>query len=134
MNSSKGQHCGLFDESNCHATYVHWITLNVWDQEQVMMLQTVANLWMSQCSPYQAVTGKIYHLKQHFLPRAVAWRFTKIKEVLLKNTQVVIWSNYHHATRKWMTVWTYLSIHSFFFYLPHILEREHWRHYWNQSF
>ena len=31
------------------------------------------------CSPYQVVTGKIYHLKQHFLLRATAWRFTKIK-------------------------------------------------------
>ena len=124
MNSSKGQHCGLFDESNCHATYVHWITLNVWDQEQVMMWQTVANLWMSQCSPYQAVTGKIYHLKQHFLPRAVAWRFTKIKEVLLKNTQVLIWSGFTHATRKWKNnMEKYLSIHSFSLYGPRILER-----------
>ena len=25
-----------------------------------------------QCSPYNAVTGKIYHLKQHFLPPATA--------------------------------------------------------------
>ena len=25
-----------------------------------------------QCSPYQAVTGKIYRLKQHFLPPATA--------------------------------------------------------------
>ena len=40
---------------------------------------------MKQCSPYQAVTGKIYRLKQHFLPPATAWRFTKIKEVVLKN-------------------------------------------------
>ena len=32
-----------------------------------------------QCSPYQAVTGKIYRLKQHFLPPAAAKRFTKIK-------------------------------------------------------
>ena len=31
-----------------------------------------------QCSPYHAVTGKIYYLKQHFLPPATAWRFTKI--------------------------------------------------------
>ena len=43
-----------------------------------------------QCSPYQAITGKIYRLKQHFLPPAMALRFTKIKEVLLKNTLVVI--------------------------------------------
>ena len=43
-----------------------------------------------QYSPYQAVTGKIYRLKRHFLPPATACRFTKIKEVPLKNTQVVI--------------------------------------------
>ena len=41
------------------------------------------------------VTGKIYRLKQHFLPPATVWRFTKIKEVLLKNTQVVIQSDSH---------------------------------------
>ena len=28
-----------------------------------------------QCSPYHTVTCKIYHLKQHFLPPATAWRF-----------------------------------------------------------
>ena len=32
-----------------------------------------------QCSPLQAVTGKIYRLKQHFLPPATAWSATKIK-------------------------------------------------------
>ena len=41
------------------------------------------------------VTGKIYCQKQHFLPPATVWRFTKIKEVLLKNTQVVIQSDSH---------------------------------------
>ena len=47
-----------------------------------------------QCSPYHVVTVKIFCLKQHFLwPATTAWRFTKIKQVALKNTQVVIWSN-----------------------------------------
>ena len=32
-----------------------------------------------QCSPYQAVTGEIYRLKQHFLPPASSWSLTKIK-------------------------------------------------------
>ena len=32
-----------------------------------------------QCSPLQVVTGKIYRLKQHFLPPATAWSVTKIK-------------------------------------------------------
>ena len=48
-----------------------------------------------QCSPYQAVTGKISRLKQHFLLPATAWRFTKIKEVLSRNTQVGIRSDSH---------------------------------------
>ena len=46
----------------------------------------------------------IYHLKQLFLMPATVWRFTKIKEVLLKNTQVVIWSRFTHATRKWKNI------------------------------
>ena len=32
-----------------------------------------------QCSLYQAVTGKIYPLKQDLLPPATAWRFTLVK-------------------------------------------------------
>ena len=32
-----------------------------------------------QCSPYQAVTGKLYCLKQHFLLPATAWSDTKIQ-------------------------------------------------------
>ena len=34
---------------------------------------------LTQCSPSQVVTGKIYHLKQHFLPPATTSKFTKIK-------------------------------------------------------
>ena len=34
---------------------------------------------LGQCSPYQAVTGKLFHLKEHFLLPATAWRVTKIK-------------------------------------------------------
>ena len=45
---------------------------------------------LRQCSPYQAVTGKFYCLSWHFLPPATAWKFTKIKFVVLKSTQVVI--------------------------------------------
>ena len=32
-----------------------------------------------QCSPYQAVTGKLYSLKQHFLLSVTAWSVTKIQ-------------------------------------------------------
>ena len=45
---------------------------------------------ITQCSPYQEVTAKSYHLKQHFLPPATAWRFTKWNKVVLKNTLVVL--------------------------------------------
>ena len=48
-----------------------------------------------QCSPFQAVTCKIYNLKQHVLLPATVWRFTKTRKVLLKNTQVVIQSASH---------------------------------------
>ena len=70
-----------------------------------------------QCSPYQTVTSKIYHLKQHFLPPLTSWRFTK------KNN---LWSNLI-LKRKWINLWkNYQSIHSFSFYGPCILERECW--------
>ena len=42
------------------------------------------------------VTGKIYGLKQHFLPPAIAWRFTKIKHVVLINKQVVTHKEEYH--------------------------------------
>ena len=35
------------------------------------------HLSCTQCSPYQAVTGKIYCLKQNFLPPTTTWRFSK---------------------------------------------------------
>ena len=44
-----------------------------------------------QCSSHQAVTGKIYCLKQHFLPPATAWRFTDNKWVVLKMRK--LWSD-----------------------------------------
>ena len=43
-----------------------------------------------QSSPYQAVTSKIYRLKQHFLLPATSWSVTKIKYIVSKNTQVEI--------------------------------------------
>ena len=45
-----------------------------------------------------AATGKMYGLKQHFLPPATAWRFTTIKYVVLKNKQVVT----HKETNEYM--------------------------------
>ena len=37
---------------------------------------TFGALQQSECSPYQVVASKIYHLKQHFLLSAMAWRCT----------------------------------------------------------
>ena len=37
-------------------------------------------LCQSRCSPYQALTGKIYRLKQHFLPPATAGRVIKFNK------------------------------------------------------
>ena len=58
----------------------------------------------TQCPPYQTVTGKIYHLKQHFLLPVTAWRFTKIIQVVLKKIRK-LWSS--------------------FWYGPCIIEKEH---------
>ena len=46
-----------------------------------------------QCSPYQTVTSKIYRLKQHFLPPATTWRFTKITKKQILKKEVVIQSD-----------------------------------------
>ena len=51
-------------------------------------------MYGSQCSPYQAVTNKIYLLKQHFLLAATAWSVIKIIGCF-KNTQVVIQADSH---------------------------------------
>ena len=52
-----------------------------------------------QCFPYQAVTGKIYHLKQHFLLPATAWRF--IKNILKKESCDLI----GFSQRKWINIY-----------------------------
>ena len=49
------------------------------NQSSEMTMQSVLAphfVVITQCSPYQEVTGKSYHLKQHFLLPATAWRFT----------------------------------------------------------
>ena len=47
-------------------------------------------------------------MKQNFLPPTTAWRFTKIKYAVLKNTQVVIRSDPH--TGKWIKKYIELAI------------------------
>ena len=69
-------------------------------------------------------TGKIYNLRQQFLPPPSAWGLTKVKEVGLKNMQAVIGSD-QLIMHEYMEV--YYKIHSFSFYGPRMLEREHWR-------
>ena len=50
------------------------------------MKQPKAEFTWHQCSPYQAVTGKIYCLKQHFLVTLCSClKVTKIKKVVLKH-------------------------------------------------
>ena len=49
------------------------------------------------CSPYQAVTSKIYCLKQHFVPPATAWRVTMshgLKIPFLYSHKVLTWFCY----------------------------------------
>ena len=43
----------------------------------IVIVIVIYNPWRAclipeQCSPYQAVTGKIYRLKEHFLPPATS--------------------------------------------------------------
>ena len=43
----------------------------------IVIVIVIYNPWLArlipeQCSPYQAVTGKIYRLKEHFLPPATS--------------------------------------------------------------
>ena len=54
-----------------------------------------------QCSPYQAVTSKIYCLKQNFLLPTTTRRFTKINESRFKKRK--LWSSLIlTAQRKWI--------------------------------
>ena len=66
------------------------------------------------------VTSKIYRLKQHFLPPAMAWRLTKIKKC-------TSWDLIHFSQGMNEYMEKYWTIHSFSFYGPCILERELWR-------
>ena len=66
-----------------------------------------------QCSLYQVVTGKIYPLKQHFLPPATAWRFTKIK----------LWSD-PIFTRKWKNIWKSTEVYMAFVFMGHTFWKE----------
>ena len=43
----------------------------------IVIVIVIYNPWLAclipeQCSPYQAVTGKMYRLKEHFLPPATS--------------------------------------------------------------
>ena len=51
----------------------------LWPKPRRLHNLVIYSYLQDQCSPSQAVTSKIYHLKQHFLPTATTWRFTKIK-------------------------------------------------------
>ena len=49
----------------------------------------------------------LYHLKQHFLAPATAWRFTKIEEVVLKYHWKVrkLWSNLIKVMNEYLEVY-----------------------------
>ena len=64
--------------------------------------------WYTQCSPYQAVTGKIYRLKQHFLPPTTAF-LPKLNNFFKKNMQVVIRSDPHNKMNEYMEKYNYQS-------------------------
>ena len=46
---------------------IYFLTEN---SENFDLLESTFGDLHGQCFPYEAVTGKIYHLKQHFLPPA----------------------------------------------------------------
>ena len=51
----------------------------LWPKPRRLQNLVIYSHLQDHCSPSQAVTSKIYHLKQRFLPTATTWRFTKIK-------------------------------------------------------
>ena len=48
------------------------IRVNILQSKLMFIFRSVNNSNEIQCSPYQVETGKIYHLKQHFLLPATA--------------------------------------------------------------
>ena len=60
------------------------------------------DLFHIQCSPYEAVTGKIYRLKQHLLPPAPLKGLQKLNIFLKKMCK--LWSN-PILTTKWLNIW-----------------------------
>ena len=71
-------------------------------------------IWNQQQSLHQALTGKIYHLKQQFLLPAMAWRFTKINKVDFKKRK--LWPTNLILTRKMNKyIWKGIKIYTPFF-------------------
>lgn len=69
-------------------TYSHPLEIIFYSFFLLFLNQMLTYALYYLCSPYGAVTGKIYLLKQHFLPPATSLRFTEIIQitVVLKNT------------------------------------------------
>ena len=67
------------------------LSVNRGDAATLIVAKQIPAWPFMQCSPYQAVTGKIYRLKQQFLPPATALRLTKIKlaQLIRVTTQCV---------------------------------------------
>ena len=76
-------------------------------------------------------SGKIYRLKQHFLPPAIAWRLTKIKKKCLFVCCFFfkLWPS-PILTRKWMNIWKSTKVYTIFFFfwwVTHFGKRTDWR-------
>ena len=59
-----------FDQKISMQTKAYSIYFLTENSENFDLLETTFGDLYGQCFPYEAVTGKIYHLKQHFLPPA----------------------------------------------------------------
>ena len=103
----------------------HYLTIkSMWSfckWEFVKLRHFVFTIWwcqredhlIYQYSPYQAVTGKIYHLKQHFLPPASC-----------DTSCDLIWS------RKWINTWKCTKVYTVFLFTGHAFWKEN---IWRQS-
>ena len=59
-----------FDQKISMQTEAYSIYFLTENSENFDLLESTFGDLYGQCSPYEAVTGKIYRLKQHFLPPA----------------------------------------------------------------
>ena len=79
----KGQAGGVKEQTwakgETHPNSSRFFSNSIWQCNIIAVISAKSvNLYFypqDQCSPYQVVTGKIYRLKQHFLPPAAAKKY-----------------------------------------------------------